>query len=286
MTSESIYQPEVEIKSKIIKDLYLALFTQNALRNVSRSLAGIYMDADISGESIRWEDTAACPILQLITKLQKFRSELLVCDANTLHAYSNFVQLKVGESVECTGSLGRLNAKWLPEILIKCQEVATKACLPMVNDTCLGVNSIHGLCGLQQLVADVYCSMENRELLSLKIHFEIAQAFAIKAIKLFTSRVQEMHKPPELAGFSFFDKLNEFAPLIWVASTVYELAADSDIASFEALNSYIAQIRRQFSAINELDREAKEQCGQMLELSLSDSLAAGKNALARHFEVM
>jgi hypothetical protein len=206
MKSEPIYQPEVEIKSKILKDLYLALFTQNALRNVSRSLASIYMDADISGECIQWECTAACSILQLITKLRKFSSGPHVCDANTLHAYSDFFRLKVRESVEHSRALGGLNPKWLPEILIKCQEVATKACLPMVNERSLDVNSMHGLFGLEELVVDAYRSMETNELLSLNIHFEIVHAFTMKAIELFTSRIQEIHQLPKPTGYSFFER--------------------------------------------------------------------------------
>jgi hypothetical protein len=111
-------------------------------------------------------------------------------------------------------------------------------------------------------------------------------AFTMKAIELFTSRIQEIHQLPKPTGYSFFERFKEFAPLIWVASTVYELVSDSDIVSLEVLYSYLAQFRRQFSATDELEREAQEQCGQMLELCLSYSFTAGKNALTKHFGVM
>ncbi|WNO03955.1 hypothetical protein [Rhodoferax mekongensis] len=278
MTSGTRDFSKSEQASEIIKELYLALFTQNALRNASSGLAGIYMDADISGENIQWEDTAACSLLQLLTKISKIRSEQRVCDARTLDAHSAFFQSKVIEFIELSQGPGALKLKWLPEILAKCQEFATKGCQPFI-----GCNDFRTyiLYGLDELVAETCANMETGKLLSLKVHLAITRAFTSKAIELFTVQIQRIHLGPKAAGFSYFQSHQEFVPLLYVASTVYELVADDDIVSLENLYSYLAQIRWQFSVTDALGPEAEKKCNQLLELCLIDSYEAGKLVIVK-----
>lgn len=93
-----------------------------------------------------------------------------------------------------------------------------------------------------------------------------------------------MHQSQKMTGFSYFESFKEFAPLVYVVSSIYEFVADKDITSLDALERYVAQIRQQFSATEELSKAAREECHQMLELCLSNSLIAGRLALERHLE--
>ncbi len=270
--------------SEIIQNLYLARFTQHALRCSSMSLASSYMDADISGASIRWDDTAASPLLKLVTELQHLESEFFVKDQKTLHAFSDFVQTKVSEIVESAGKPWGLNAKWVPEILVKCRELATRVCLPVLPGTGDRRLDPGTLDGLSELAAVAFATLESSKMRSLRAHLTISRAFLLKAVEQFTTRAKELHRGQQTVAFSFFECFKEFAPLLYVASSVYELVGDREIDSLDALNSHLAQIRRQFSASDELQQAAQEECNQMLELCLSDSFMAGNQALGRQLE--
>ena len=284
MTSGKKDYSESKKASEIIQDLYLARFSQHALRCASMSLASSYMDADFSGASIRWEDTAACSLLNLVSELQHFESEPVVNKAATLQAYSELVQTKVSEFVEIAEAPGGIQAKWVPEILVKCREFATRACLPVLPGT--GDRSLDPgtLDGLSELAAVAYATLESSKMRSLRAHLTITRAFTLKAAEQFTNRALEMHQGQQTAAFSYFESFKEFAPLLYVASSIYELVGDKDIDSLEALNSHLAQIRRQFSATDELQQAAQEECNQMLELCLSDSFMAGKQVLGGQLE--
>lgn len=284
MTSGRKDHSESKKASKIIQELYIARFTQHALRCASMSLASSYMDADISGASIRWEDTAACPLLKLVTELQHLESEFFVKDQKTLHAFSDFFQTKVSELVESAVAPGGLQAKWVPEILVKCREFATRACLPVLPRT--GDRSLEPstLDRLSELGAVAYATLETSKMRSLRAHLTISRAFTLKAVEQFTTRAQELHQGQQAVAFSYFECFKEFAPLLYVASSVYELVGDREIDSLDALNSHLAQIRRQFSASDELQQAAQEECNQMLELCLSDSFMAGNQALGGQLE--
>lgn len=284
MTSGKKDYSESNRASEIIQDLYLARFSQHALRCASMSLASSYMDADFSGVSIRWEDTAACPLLKLFTELQHLESKLVVKDQKTLHAFSDFVQTKVSEFVEITGAAGGLQAKWVPEILVKCREFATRACLPVLPGTGDRSLDLGTLDGLSKLAAVAYATLETSKLRSIRVHLSITRAFILKAVEQFTTRAKELHRGQQAVAFSYFECFKEFAPLLYVASSVYELVGDREIDSLDALNSHLAQIRRQFSASDELQQAAQEECNQMLELCLSDSFMAGNQALGRQLE--
>jgi hypothetical protein len=245
------------------------------------SLASIYMDADISGASIHWEETAACPLLKLVTELQHIESELILNETTTLRSCRDFVQMKLNECVEGAGKPGGLKAKWLPEILAKCHEVAMKECSQIVSDKHLDAATLNGL---SELAEAAYKTLETTKLHSLRVHFSIARAFTLKAVEQFATRAQELRPGQQAAGFSYFDSFKEFAPLVCVASSIYEFVADKDITSLDALERYVAQIRQQFSATEELSKAAREESHQMLELCLSNSLIAGRLALERHLE--
>jgi len=281
MTAERKDHSKSEQASEIIRNLYLARFTQHAMRCVSMSLASSYMDADISDATILWEETAAYPLLKLATELQHIESELVVNDTTTLIAYSDFVQLKARELVENAGTQGGLKAKWLPEILSKCREVAVKGCLQIVGDKCLDVGALDGL---SELAAAAYSNYETSKLRNLEVHLTRARAFTLKAIELFTVQLQELHQSPKAAGFSYFERVKEFAPVLFVATSVYALVADEDVATIESQDGIAAQIRKQFSVTDKLSQAAQAECNQMLELCLSDSLIAGNQALGRQLE--
>jgi hypothetical protein len=250
------------------------------------SLASRYMDADISGASIRWQDTAACSLLKLVTELQHLETKFVVNDTTILHTYSEFVQTKVSEFLESAGTSGGLKAKWLPEILVKCREFATRACLPVLQG--IGEKQLEAgtLDGLDEFAAVAYATLEASKLRSVQVHLTFTRAFTLKAVEQFSARAHELHQGQQNAAFSYFESFKEFAPLLSVASSVYELVGDKDIDSLDAMNSHLAQIRRQFSATDELQQSMQKQCNQMLELCLSDSFMAGYQALGQQLAAM
>jgi hypothetical protein len=284
MTAERKDHSESEQASEIIRNLYLARFTQHAMRCVSMSLASSYMDADITGASIRWEDTAACPLLKLVTEFQDPESGLVVKDERMLNSYSEFVQTKVSEFVMIAGAPGGLQANWVPESLVKFREFATRVCLPLLPGTGDRRLESDTLDGLSELAAVAFTTLESSKMRSLRAHLTISRAFTLKAVEQFTTRAQELHQGQQTAAFSYFESFKAFAPLLYVASSIYELVGDRDIDSLDALNSHLAKIRRQFSATDELHQAAQEECNQMLELCLSDSFMAGNQALGRQLE--
>lgn len=262
-----------EQKSEIIRNLYIALFTKNALSNVCMTLTMHYLDADTSKIDPNWEGTAAFSLLAAVTWLNSVKTKELIEDSGTLNAFSDCVQSEVSTFVENYAKRVGLNAKWLTEILLKCQQNAKNVCLAVLEDEAPNEES---LTGVTALAAKAYKSTCPQQLTSLKTQFLVAEAFTLKAVEQFTRRVEEMHRRPKPSNFSYFECFKETAPLIWVAGMVYKLTADKEIATPEDFENYIAQIRRQFSVTDGVSAEATAICNELLELCLGRAKDAGQ----------
>lgn len=272
MTSGITDALEFAKSSKIIQDLYLALFTQNALRNVNMSLAITYMDADIKGTSIQWEETSACPLLKVVNELQGVQYEQFVKDPATLHAYSRFVQSKVLTFIASDLGPKQPNTVMLSQILVKCQEFATNNCHPLVSVNHLGTGNA---LLLSELVASTCASTDSDKLRSVRVQLAVIRAFTATATELFAAQAREWHRNVNDAGPSYFESFKEFAPLLYVARAITELVTDKEITTSADLHSYLAQIRQQFTATDELSSQAQQICNELLERCLFEARNAG-----------
>jgi hypothetical protein len=268
MSAKTCKLIESEKRSEIIRNLYVALFTKNALSNACMNLTMHYMDADRSKVDPNWEGTAAFSLLAAVTWLNSMKTRELIEDSGALNAFSDFVQSGMNAFFETHAKGVGLNAKWLPEILAKCQELARQGCLDAMENTNHDTDARQGVTAL---TTDVYESMLTNRLRSVVTLDSVSRAFTLKAIELFTNQMQLMHLEANVGKTSFFEGFKEFTPLLWVAGTVYDLTPDRDIVSTDDLACFITLIRRQFSATDELSLEAMKRCNQMLEKCLDES---------------
>ncbi|NBV20360.1 hypothetical protein, partial [Janthinobacterium sp.] len=115
---------------------------------------------------------------------------------------------------------------------------------------------------------------ESQDYLSIQIQFLAANTFLKRAVDLFAEVLQDIKSSRDCVPGASYQKFKAFAPLIWVANSLFDMPLEEEIFSTRSLDKYLEAIRFKFPELNNQSTYQDELCNELLE-----ARAAGMHAL-------
>jgi hypothetical protein len=254
----------------LFKEIYLSLYANTLVSKAGLRAGVAYIDGNKT-------DSVACDLLEVSRMLLETAFNYQIDDANTLQQFSDFIQRKVIDFVQAKKSDASFDSNSLQNELAHCQERAFQECRFIFEQAS---GSYERFIELSELARTDISKDESQGYLSIQTQFLAARTFLMRAIDLFAEVLQDIKSSRECEPEASYQKFKAFAPLIWVANSLFDMALEEEIYSTRSLDKYLEAIRFQFPVLNSQSTAQDEHCIELLEQCLSEARAAGMHALS------
>lgn len=255
--------------SNLLREIYVSLYANTLAFKASMRAGTAYIDGSET-------DLVACDLLEVSSSLLKTAPDLPIDDANTLQQFSDFIQHNVLDFAQTKASGETTSSNSLQMELAHCQEIAIRECCFIFEQAS---GSYERYIEFSELTRTDISKDESQGYLSIQTQFLAARTFLMKAIDLFAEVLQDIKSSRECEPEASYQKFKAFAPLIWVANSLFDMALEEEIYSTRSLDKYLEAIRFQFPILNSQSTVQDELCLELLEQCLSEARAAGIYAL-------
>jgi len=253
----------------LFKEIYLSFYA-NTLASKASLRAGVaYVDGSET-------DLVASDLLEISSFLLKTESDFQIVDVKTLEQFCDFIQSEVADFVQTNAAVQPFGHNTLRKELAQCQDIALQECRFIIGQP---RESYESFFELSELARNVISRGEPRSLLSIWTHLLTARTFLLSAVELFTEVLEEIKNNIKSGREENYRKFRDFASLIWVANSFYDIVPEEEINSLESLDGYLEAIRFQFPVLDCESTEKDEHCIELLEQCLSEARVAGLRAL-------
>jgi len=253
----------------LYKEIYLSLYA-NTLASKAGLRAGV---AYIDGSET---DSVARGLLEISNWLMEKAFNFQIDNANTLEQFRDFIQHKVTDFVQAKKSDVSFGSNSLQKELAHCQDIALQECRFIFEQA---GGSYEKYIEFSELAQTDFSKDESQGYLSIQTQFLAARTFLMRAIDLFAEVLQDIKSSRECEPEASYQKFKAFAPLIWVANSLFDMALEEEIYSTRSLDKYLEAIRFQFPELNSESTYQDRLCIELLEQCLSNARAAGMHAL-------